>query len=172
MSSDSRTVHDEFAIAYAARNDSAAVAGLDYVHDCFYLALYAALAARSRFAQNVDDLSAKSIMIGLRALVGGETTIAIGAGDVGVALAAIEDTRGADATISLTGGSGELDFGELPSSEKVVPSREGFYLSPSPRDAELYCVDAAHKSFCDTGVVLPNGAGPARGINRCPCLPF
>jgi hypothetical protein len=183
LSEPSQEVHRRFVRAFHGSTGSAAAPGLAAVHDCVYLAVYAALAAELRFSLRRQELSADSLIMGLRALVKpdagdqdsedhGSVDVAVGREEIPQALAALRSARGRDGAIDLRGGTGDLDFLALPSTTQVIQSRAGLYLSPSPASLELYCVDAARNEFCDTGIVFSQVASTSPESSRCDCFPL
>lgn len=165
-------VRSEFAQSVRAATGNPASPDASYVHDCTYLAFYAAIAAQLRYSLTAHGLTPNAMLVGLRALVRGDAVAEVGREGVPGALALLERARGGDATLHLLGGSGSLELTELPAVEDAVLSAAGRYVRPVPGDYEFYCVEAAARRFCNTGVVIPAAGGPVSGENRCECFPF
>ena len=150
--------------AYASTLKSGLTAptpGEDYVRDCAYLSLYAADAAIFRFGLQASDLRPAHLLVGLRALVEGEP---LAVGQSATVLEALSRSRGADRSMRLIGGSGDLDLsgmpsdgtsGALPSVETIAGAAPALYVRPSPRVQELSCIDPKSRQFCGTGITFP-----------------
>jgi hypothetical protein len=162
-----RVVHDQFADELLA-NDVASSPDLDYLHDCFYVAGYAALAARLRFAFTPDQLTPESVLAGLQSLVGGKP-VSVGARGLADGQAVLAASHGSAGALDLVGGSGDLDFVDLPTVTQVQRSPATHYVAPTASDSEFTCVDAAENKYCETGVVVSQ-YGEISGINQCPCF--
>jgi hypothetical protein len=161
-----------FARDYAATTGVGAEPNLAYLHDCLYVAVYAALAAELRFGVSVRELSAKAVLLGLDALVGGKEELNAGAGGIGRALELLRSSQGLQASLDLTGGSGDLDFEPSLDALEVIPSKTGTYVRPSAGDLELYCVDKRLSQFCGTNLRFPTTGEPALGVSQCDCFPL
>jgi hypothetical protein len=166
----SRQLFADFESAFSAETQSSPEPGLEYVYDCTYATVYAAVAASARLLQPIDQLRPEAILLGLRALQGGGTAQPVAAFNIPAVLATIDATRGGDAALDLIGASGTLDF--VLEGEEFVPVAPKRYTSLSPPGGELYCIDARRQTVCDTGVVFPPGGGePSRpAAERCECL--
>lgn len=161
-----------FAQDYVATTGDGTEPSLDYVHDCLYAALYAAVAAEFRFGVSARELSAKTVLLGLEALVGGEEQLNVGADGIGRALELLSSGRGLEASLDLTGGSGNLDFEPSLAALQVIPSTTGAYIRPSASDLELYCVDDKLGQYCATHLRFPTTGVPAEGVSQCDCFPL
>jgi hypothetical protein len=130
------------------------------------------MAAMLRYAQAPNELTARSVLVGLRALTHGATSVAVGPEQVARAVEALREAQATDATIDLVGSSGELDFDEMPSVAKItLTSATNHYVRPRAAASELYCFEQAAGAFCDTGVV-PTNLASTEETARCGCYPF
>jgi hypothetical protein len=160
-----REVHDRFEALLPP--GEALGADLDYVHDCLYVALYASMAGQIRFAFSSSRLSVEAVLVGLRALVGGEP-LPIGSTHLVEGQARLVAALADDSVLDLIGGSGDLDFVDLPSTEDAVLSPTSRYLAPAIGESELYCIDAK-QGHCPTGVTV-SMSGSLIGESECPCF--
>ncbi len=151
--------------------DSTVSPGLDRVHDCTYLAAYAAIAAQIRFSLSPRELSAAAVLVGLRALSGGGVPLSVGSTDISAVYENLAATRGADASVNLSGGYGALDLLGLSSVDQLIQSATGIYVRPRAHSLELYCIDAPKTQFCDTGRSFSLSDG-SQFIEEggCPCF--
>jgi hypothetical protein len=154
-------VHEQFAVKLGLA-PKVLSPYLDNVHDCFYVAAYAALAAQLYFALSLKQLSPQSVLVGLNALQHG-WRLPIGAGELGKGLEALAASRGRSETLDLVGGSGDLDFVELPTPGSA------YFSAPQPASGEFYCADADEKNYCSTGVTV-SPSGELSGVNACRCF--
>jgi hypothetical protein len=150
--------------------DDAGAEGVQGISDCTYLAVYAALAAQYRFALRAEQLSPAAIVLGLSALVGGKSSLAVS--QVAAIIRTLETTRGTAGSVNLVGSSGDLDFAGLPTPEAAINGAAGLYLAPQPDEQALYCVDPQLHDYCASKVVFSaSGAQLTRTASNCPCLP-
>ncbi len=160
-----REIHDRFAALLPP--GEALGPDLDYVHDCLYVALYASLAARMRFAFSWSGLSVEAVLVGLNALVGGEP-LPIGSTHLIEGRARLEAALGYDYALDLFGASGDLDFVGVPTIEEAVLSPASRLVAPSRGAEEFYCVDVK-QDHCPTGVTVSE-PGILTGESECPCF--
>lgn len=160
-----REIHERFARSFTNATTYAATPDLDYVQDCFYVAAYAAVAAQIRLSFLPQRLGWRGVLTSLNALVGGEP-IAVGPEHVAEAYSELLANVGSARSMDLVGGSGDLEFVELPSPEEAV-SPLGLYVAPKPAAEELLCVDA--DGYCETGLTISHD-GELAGVNQCSCL--
>jgi hypothetical protein len=167
---DSTLFYEEFSNAFFAETGSQVEPNLEYVYDCTYLAIYAAVAAGQRFPEPLHQLSAEAIASGLGALYGGGPRLPVRALNVAQVIASVLGRQGQDAAVDLVGTSGALDLErELP--RDGLSTSDGQYWAAGAADGELYCIDDVQKVFCNTGIVFPAGGGPpVRGESTCSCL--
>jgi hypothetical protein len=172
LSDAARANQQGFVESFTAITGNASRPGLAYVHDCLYVALYAALAAELRFGLSARELSAQAVLLALEALVGGEERVNVAAEDIPRALELLQSGHGLSRALDLTGGSGELDFEPSLAALGVIPSKFGTYVRPSAGASELYCFNVAVGNFCDTSLRFPTTGEPPQGVSRCDCFPL
>jgi hypothetical protein len=159
---------DEFVERVDARASMLALAGLEYIYDCTYAAIYATIAAAARLRRSPLGLAPEAVVLGLRSLAGGPSML-VGPSDIARSLRELASQRGLDGAIDLVGISGELDFLTPPSED---PSSAREYISAGAPDGALYCLDVHDRTLCDMGVAFPAAGGPPVQVDTaCACFP-
>jgi hypothetical protein len=161
-------VRQRFADELRAATDNASNADLDLVHDCLYLAGYAALAAQQRYSIPANQLRPGSVLVGLRALVGGQS-LPIGPDRLPEGRDILARTRSDDGSLDLIGASGNLNPTNLPHTAKAASSLRGFYVAPSATALQFYCIDGTGRLFAPTGPTISETT-EFTWIGRCPFL--
>lgn len=165
LSKDNLAVHGEFQRAFMQNAGLGFEPGLDYVRDCVYLAAYAAIAGQFRFSLTSGQLSPTSILVGLRAFSEGGRQLTTKSSDIGWVLNELRIDRGDDASVSLVGGSGNLDLFGLLSVQEIAAAPAAQYVRPRSRAQRLYCIDPI-AGFVDTQVEFPSsGATPGAELS-------
>jgi hypothetical protein len=161
----------EFAADFLADTGGAPNPGLEYMHDCTFTAIYAALAGMLRYSLAPAEVTPAAVLVGLRALSGGDTSLAVGGSQASNVLATLGSARGKDASLSLVGASGDLGMA-LPTVDEIIQDPVGVYARPAAADEELYCIDASQHLFCRTGLIFSNsGSPPDTSTQTCSCFP-
>jgi hypothetical protein len=163
-----KQVQERFAAALLEHTRGASSPELDYLHDCFYVAAYSALAAQLRLAFRMNELSPEAVLRGLSALGSGEP-VPIGPDDLVLGHGLLATSHDVARPLDLVGGSGDLDFVGLPSVHDAELSASGHYVTPAPGVAEFFCVDPRERQFCETGI-SPSPTGEINGVNQCRCF--
>lgn len=167
----SALTRDEFEVAFEIETQSASEPGFEYVYDCTYLSVYAAVAGALRASSAVFDVSPDTTLAALSALVAAGPAIPVGALGIDDVVEALANGGGADGSVNLIGASGDLEL--EPSAAPIAPGATApkAYYAPRAPDGELYCIDANTKEYCDLGIVLPAAGGPAlREASSCSCF--
>lgn len=162
---------ETFDEAYAATTGNQPRVGLEYLHDCLYVAIYAAFAAQQRFGMVPRELSAEAVLLGLDALVGGEQQVNVSGPEITRALELLQSGHGLSAALDLVGGSGDLDFEASLLALQVIPAELGTFIRPAAGDLELYCLDPKDSQVCDSTLRFPTTGEPAQGASQCDCFP-
>jgi len=159
--------YSEFAASFVQAH-GAPPAGLEYAYDCAYLGIYSAIAAGIRRGVPPSSLSASEIVLGLDALHGEGAAVPVRAASIREIMARLAARRGESGSVDLIGSSGQLDIEQSATSADGLSSR---LFSVAPPAGELYCVDGATLSYCDTGIVFPVAGGePSRSDDGCTCF--
>ena len=172
LSSANAQVHEIVQSAFEQGTGRAFEPGLDYVHDCAYLATYAAIAAEQRYSLTTAQLSPEAVLVGLRSFSNGNRRLATTADLIQTVFSRLLNrcAGGADCEepfdglVELVGGSGDLDLQGVRSVQEIARAPAGQYVQPSPRALRLYCTDP-ELGFSDTGLVFAtSGADPDSGV--------
>ncbi len=161
VSDENRAIHQSFGDAFWTTTGRPLEPGLDYVRDCVYLATYAAVAGQLRLSLAAGQLSPVAVLVGLRALTGKGRPLRVGPEDIKTVLSELQKNHDFDASVTLIGGSGDLDLLGVLSVAEIEAAPTAQYVRPSARDQQLYCVDST-LAFYDMDVVFPvSGDAPS-----------
>ncbi len=80
---------------------------------------------------------------------------------------ALAATLGGDATLSLIGASGDVDFEGVPEASSVS-SLGGDYVAIRAGTSEFFCRAPTRRQYCESRVTI-SSSGVLSGVSECPC---